>query len=69
MSVAEVIYTTPFEPDRTNALDVLAFILVPASLFFDPSDGPEARLATSRMIYEAQRTALLDWYASHTRKR
>ena len=68
MSVAEVIYSSSFEPDRTKALDVLAFILVPASLFFDPSDDHETRLATSRMIYEAQRTALLDWYASHMGK-
>lgn len=69
MIIAEIIYSNPIEPDRTKALDVLAFILTPASMFFDASDDHEARLAIERMIYEAQRTALLDWYAHHMGQR
>jgi hypothetical protein len=58
----ECIYSTTYEPDITNASHVLAFLLVPESLFFAPDDDMFVRSATCEMLREAKRNALLEWY-------
>lgn len=62
---AETVYSSRFEPDPMNALHVLAFLLVPEAAFFDATDGPEVRIGTIRLLREAKREALLNWYAAH----
>ena len=64
----EVIYSTTFEPDPHRALDVLAFLLVPAELFFEAGDAPETRRATTELLDNAKRDALTTWYAHHIKR-
>lgn len=58
----ETIYSSKYEPDISNATQVLAFLLVPESLFFAPGDDMFVRDATYALLREAKRTALLNWY-------
>jgi hypothetical protein len=61
----ETLYSSPFEPDRTNALHVLAFLLVPESAFLSPGDDEGVRAAVHEVLSAAKRDALLDWYRAN----
>lgn len=60
----ETIYTGP-EPDLTKSVEVLAFLLVPVSAFYNLGDSIETVNAVTEMIESAKRTALQRWYAQY----
>ena len=58
----ETIYTSTYRPDPGRALDVLAFLLVPAHSFVD-SDDPEEIEETYDLLHTAKRHALITWFS------
>lgn len=69
MEVGEVIYSSPYHPDPTRALDVLAFLLTPEEAFVDKRDDAATRKATFDVLRGAKRDALERWYSHHMRNR
>jgi len=55
----EVVYTTPFEPDLSRALDVLAFVLTPVEAF---SSCPDEHEAIAAVLEPAKREAIARWH-------
>lgn len=67
--LGETVYTTPFTPDPTSALDVLAFLLVSPELFINEHDVAETRAAVVDLLDNAKRDALLTWYKHYLRSK
>jgi hypothetical protein len=63
------IYSTTYIPDTADPIRVLAFLLVPEERFFDGNETLAERHAIMKILDDAKRKALLDWYAAHAVKR
>lgn len=54
------IYSSGFEPDPSDALDVLAFVLCPSTVFA-PSGSDAERAAIAEMLGPAKEEAIRRW--------
>lgn len=54
------IYSSGFEPDPNDALDVLAFVLCPSAVFA-PSGSEAERAAIAEMLGPAKEEAIRRW--------
>ena len=61
----ESIYSSGFEPDPNSALDVLAFVLCPMSVFSGASEDLDEVEAIAALITPAKAEAILRWYRVH----
>ena len=64
MSVAEVVYTTSYEPDPGDTRAVLAFVLLSADQF---TRDPCERSAVARSLMATKREAILRWQKARRR--
>ncbi len=58
------VYSSGFEPDPLDALDVLAFVLCPVEVFA-PSGDENERQAVEELIGPAKAEAVKRWYKAH----
>jgi hypothetical protein len=61
------IYSSGFEPDPHDALDVLAFVLCPAQVFAPAGDDSEMQ-AVEELIAPAKAEAVKRWYEAFLRR-
>lgn len=66
MTVEEVIYSSDYQPDRTCARDVLAFILTPTRAFVTSADADEFAIVAA-MLEPVRREAVRQWHEHHRR--
>jgi hypothetical protein len=59
--MGETLYSSSFQPDPTNARDVLAFVLTPATVFA-PSGDPDELAAVAELLGRAKQEAIRRWY-------
>ncbi len=57
----ETIYSSPWTPNPSSALDVLAFILTPIAAFAQDGDGPESIEAIRAVLDSAKQEAVRRW--------
>lgn len=57
---APPVYSSGFEPDPKSALDVLAFVLCPATVFA-PTGSESERAAIAEMLGPAKEEAIRRW--------
>jgi hypothetical protein len=60
--VSETVYSSSYQPDPKSALDVLAFVLTPATAFAT-ADDPDELAAVAEMLDSAKKQALERWFA------
>jgi hypothetical protein len=58
------LYSSGFQPDPNNALDVLAFVLCPLGVFA-PTGDDEELAAVAEMIGPAKAEAARRWHEAH----
>ena len=58
------VYSSGFQPDPASAIEVLAFVLCPASVFAPGGDAAEME-AVADLIAPAKREAVRRWQAAH----
>jgi hypothetical protein len=59
---AETLYSSSYHPDPRSALDVLAFVLTPATAFANPAD-PDELEAVAELLGAAKQEAIERWFA------
>ena len=59
--MGETLFSSSFTPDPRSALDVLAFVLTPATAFANPTD-PEELEAVSELLGSAKAEAIERWH-------
>ena len=62
--MGETVYSSSYQPDPKSALDVLAFVLTPATAFANAGD-PDELAAVAEMLDSAKKQAVERWYALH----
>lgn len=62
------VYSSGFEPDPSDALDVLAFVLCPLRAFAPAGNADELE-AVAEMIGPAKEEAIRRWEESHRERR
>lgn len=61
--MGETLFSSTYQPNPRNALDVLAFVLTPAGAF---ASGPEEIEAVSAILEAAKTEAIARWQSLHT---
>ena len=61
--MGETLFSSTYQPNPRNALDVLAFVLTPAGAF---ASGPEEIEAVSAILEAAKTEAIERWQSLHT---
>ena len=64
--MGETLYSSTYQPNPRNALDVLAFVLTPADAF---ATGPDEIEAVSAILEAAKTEAIERWQSLHTQGR
>ena len=64
--MGETLFSSTYQPNPRNALDVLAFVLTPAGAF---ASGPEEIEAVSVILEAAKTEAIERWQSLHSESR
>ena len=59
--MGETLFSSTYQPDPCNALDVLAFVLTPVEAFAS-IDDPAERAAAAELLDSAKAEAIKRWY-------
>lgn len=59
------VYSSGYEPDPHDPVDVLAFVLCPLSVFAPSGDAEEVQ-AVAELIGPAKAEAVRRWYEAHS---
>lgn len=63
------IYSAPLEPDLSDSITVLAFLLAPTRAFCDAAEDDAHTFAVvDAMLHNAKRQALMEWYRLYLRR-
>jgi hypothetical protein len=64
--MGETVFSSTYQPDPRNALDVLAFVLTPAGAF---ANGPDELEAVAAILEAAKSEAIQRWQSLHSEAR